>query len=303
MARLCPGRDLLFGAAPAGSATIRRKSVTREDVGIAVAVLSLRPSRPCASGHGRGGSLKLPLRKVRTSRQGDNDVRSGSRPDMPNPLPEKSDHAAGISPLLDRTNAPSRVCIFILRARSVSLMAVIWPCTAVKCRGRHGRDRTGASAAGIARERDNRGNRHHCRARRTLDAGRFAIRFMHDAAASGPALRAPRYDRGCRRTAVRWVAAASSTRGIPAAARRTLQRRPDLHLMITLPDGRIIAERLRDISRSGASVISRERPSPRRRSYASATGMQPLIRHTPGRFRPPASSLPRRNTGARGCAP
>ncbi len=36
---------------------------------------------------------------------------------------------------------------------------------------------------------------------------------------------------------------------------------PDLHLMITLPDGRIVAERLRDISRSGASVISRERPA------------------------------------------
>jgi hypothetical protein len=43
-------------------------------------------------------------------------------------------------------------------------------------------------------------------------------------------------------------------------ARAGRQGAPDVYLMITLPDGRIVAERLRDISRSGASIISRERP-------------------------------------------
>lgn len=87
----------------------------------------------------------------------------------------------------------------------------------------------------------------------------FAIRFTHDAAHQATF---------CERLDV--IEASGGRRPLGAGAffhtqipaqRAGRRGAPDLHLMITLPDGRIVAERLRDISRSGASVISRERPA------------------------------------------
>lgn len=87
----------------------------------------------------------------------------------------------------------------------------------------------------------------------------FAIRFSHGAArqaALGACLDAIEAAGGRRPLGAGGFFPGSS------APRQRAGRRgaPDVYLMITLPDGRIVAERLRDISRSGASVISRERP-------------------------------------------
>ncbi|WP_074444494.1 PilZ domain-containing protein [Saliniramus fredricksonii] len=127
----------------------------------------------------------------------------------------------------------------------------------------------------------------------------FAIRFMHDAAHQA---------RLCARLDT--IEAAGGRRPLGGGGffdSRIPQQRagrysaPDLHLMITLPDGRIIAERLRDISRSGASVISRERPSLGagiRIRDRDAT----VIRHTPDGFAVRFEGVEAEH-GARGCAP
>lgn len=87
----------------------------------------------------------------------------------------------------------------------------------------------------------------------------FAIRFTHDAArqaALGAFLDAIEAAGGRRPLGTGAFFPGSS------APRQRAGRRgaPNVYLMITLPDGRIVAERLRDISRTGASIVSRERP-------------------------------------------
>ncbi len=86
----------------------------------------------------------------------------------------------------------------------------------------------------------------------------FAIRFTHDAAhQAGLCARLDAIEAtGGRRP----LGAGGFFNAQIPHQRAGRHSAPDLHLMITLPDGRIVAERLRDISHSGASVISRERP-------------------------------------------
>ncbi len=87
----------------------------------------------------------------------------------------------------------------------------------------------------------------------------FAIRFTHDGARH--AALCARLDAIEAAGGRRPLGAGGFFPGSVPQARAGRQGAPDVYLMITLPDGRIVAERLRDISRSGASIVSRERPA------------------------------------------
>ena len=266
-------------AAPAGSATIRREighagrcpCIARRGAG-------LRPSRYCASGHG-ARITETPLRKVSDKSQGDNDVQlSGSARTCRIRMPERKVRSCRrYSPPMDRqTRRAAGSASSSCGPRSVFLMAVIWPCTAVTCRGRHGRDaparplrRRIAPVNGIFEE-----DSAHCRrvAKRWTRTVSPSASCMMPRIRPQRALRSASYDRGCRRTAVRWVGGRLLRLADPEQ-RAGSYSAPDPSPRITLPDAAFIAERLRDILRSGASVISRDARASARHTHPADRGI------------------------------
>jgi hypothetical protein len=111
----------------------------------------------------------------------------------------------------------------------------------------------------------------------------FAVVFSHDEARMielGRLLDALEWSRGRYALGMRPSPPQPGSASLARASRRPA---PDIHLELHLPDHRIIVEKLRDVSQSGASVISLERPAIG--AHINIEGLLALVvRHTSDGF-------------------